>query len=64
MQVDPVEERPRDPGPVPLDLRRGKTGAKVVTDLYIEGTSAADGPAPTYFAMLDHDAEAIADALK
>ena len=41
-----------------------ETGAKVVTDLYIEGTSAADGPAPTYFAMLDHDAEAIADALK
>ena len=41
-----------------------ETGVKVVTDLYIEGTSAADGPAPTYIAMLDHDAEAIADALK
>ena len=42
----------------------GETGVKVVTDLYIEGTSAADGPAPTYVAMLDHDAKAIADALK
>ncbi|HUX42411.1 MAG TPA: metal ABC transporter substrate-binding protein [Rectinemataceae bacterium] len=41
-----------------------ETGVKVVTDLYIEGTSAADGPAPTYIAMLDHDAKVIADALK
>lgn len=41
-----------------------ETGVRVVTDLYVEGTSAADGPAPTYVAMLEHDAEAVADALK
>ena len=41
-----------------------ETGVKVITDLYIEGTSGPDGPAPTYLAMLDHDAKVIADALR
>lgn len=40
------------------------TGAKVVTDLYVETLSAADGPAPTYIAMLQHDARVIVEALK
>ncbi|HUX37045.1 MAG TPA: metal ABC transporter substrate-binding protein [Rectinemataceae bacterium] len=56
-----------------LDVGENKTIAetvaseakvRVVTDLYIEGTSAPEGPAPTYIAMLDHDAEVIANALK
>ncbi|HEX8992860.1 MAG TPA: zinc ABC transporter substrate-binding protein [Anaerolineales bacterium] len=40
------------------------TGAKVVTDLYVETLSAPEGPAPTYIAMLQHDAASIVDALK
>ncbi len=40
------------------------TGARVVTDLYVETLSAPDGPAPTYIAMLQHDAMSIVDALK
>jgi zinc/manganese transport system substrate-binding protein len=40
------------------------TGAKVVTDLYVETLSAPDGPAPTYIAMLQHDVTSIVDALK
>jgi ABC-type Zn uptake system ZnuABC Zn-binding protein ZnuA len=40
------------------------TGAKVVTDLYVETLSAPDGPAPTYLAMLQHDAATIVSALK
>jgi ABC-type Zn uptake system ZnuABC Zn-binding protein ZnuA len=39
-------------------------GVKVVTDLYVEGVSGPKGPAPTYIAMLDHDAEAVYDALR
>ena len=46
------------------DTVASEAKVKVVTDLYIEGTSASEGPAPTYIAMLDHDAEVIADALK
>jgi ABC-type Zn uptake system ZnuABC Zn-binding protein ZnuA len=40
------------------------TGAKVVTELYVETLSARDGPAPTYIAMLQHDADVIVAALK
>ena len=39
-------------------------GVKVVTDLYVEGVSGPKGPAPTYIAMLEHDAEAVYDALR
>lgn len=41
-----------------------ESGAKVVTDLYVESTSAADGPAPTYIDMIKHDVSVIAVALK
>jgi zinc/manganese transport system substrate-binding protein len=40
------------------------TGARVVTDLYVETLSAPNGPAPTYLAMMQHDAEVIVNALK
>jgi ABC-type Zn uptake system ZnuABC Zn-binding protein ZnuA len=40
------------------------TGAKLVTNLYVETLSAPDGPAPTYLAMLQHDTAAIVNALK
>jgi zinc/manganese transport system substrate-binding protein len=40
------------------------TGAKVVTDLYVETLSAPSGPAPTYIDMMKHDAQVIADALR
>jgi zinc/manganese transport system substrate-binding protein len=41
-----------------------ESGAKVVTDLYVESTSTADGPAPTYMDMIKHDVTTIVDALK
>lgn len=41
-----------------------ETGVKVVTDLYVEGTSAPDGPAPTYIDMIKHDVSQIISALK
>ncbi len=41
-----------------------ETGAKVVTDLYIESLSVPGGPAPTYVDMLKHDVTAIVNALK
>ena len=36
----------------------------VVTDLYVEGVSQAGGSAPSYVAMLEHDARVITDALR
>jgi zinc/manganese transport system substrate-binding protein len=41
-----------------------ETGAKVVTNLYVESLSAKDGPAPTYIAMMKYDVTAIVEALK
>ena len=40
------------------------TGAKVVTDLYVETLSAPNGPAPTYIDMLKHDVTSIVTALR
>jgi zinc/manganese transport system substrate-binding protein len=40
------------------------TGAKVVSDLYVETLSASGGPAATYVDMMQHDASAIVGALK
>jgi ABC-type Zn uptake system ZnuABC Zn-binding protein ZnuA len=41
-----------------------ETGVKVVTDLYVEGTSAPAGPAPTYIDMIKYDVAQIISALK
>lgn len=41
-----------------------ETGAKVVTDLYVESLSPKDGPAPSYIAMMKYDVTAIVSALK
>jgi ABC-type Zn uptake system ZnuABC Zn-binding protein ZnuA len=41
-----------------------ESGAKVVTDLYVESTSAPDGPSPTYLEMIKHDTSVIVEALK
>ncbi len=41
-----------------------ESGAKVVTGLYVETLSGADGPAPTYLAMMKHDVALIVEALK
>jgi zinc/manganese transport system substrate-binding protein len=41
-----------------------ESGAKVVTDLYVETLSAPDGPAPTYIEMIKHDVTVIVNALK
>jgi len=49
------------------DLARqiaAESGAKVVTNLYVETLSAADGPAPTYIEMIKHDVSTIVEALK
>jgi zinc/manganese transport system substrate-binding protein len=49
------------------DLARqiaAESGADVVTDLYVETLSAADGPAPTYIEMIKHDVSTIVEALK
>lgn len=40
------------------------TGSDVVADLYTHSLTAADGPAPTYIAMLRHNVEIIVKALK
>ena len=41
-----------------------ETGVKVVSDIYVEGTSAPDGPAPTYIDMIKYDLLQIIAALK
>ncbi len=41
-----------------------ETGAKVVTDLYVETLSARGGPASTYIDMMQYDVTAIVNALK
>ncbi len=41
-----------------------ETGIKVVTDLFTHSITPADGLAPTYIAMMRHNAQAIVDALK
>ena len=41
-----------------------ESGAKVVTDLYVETISAPGGPAGTYIEMIKHDVTAIVEALK
>ena len=41
-----------------------ESGAKVITDLYVESISVPDGPAPTYIDMIKHDVSIIVDALK
>lgn len=41
-----------------------ESGAKVVTDLYVESISTPDGPAPTYLDLLKHDVSVIIEALK
>ena len=41
-----------------------ETGVKVVTDLYVESISTADGPASTYIDMIKHDVNSIVEALK
>ncbi len=41
-----------------------ESGARVVTGLYVETLSAADGPAPTYIEMLKYDVDLIVEALK
>ncbi len=46
------------------DQIASSTGAKVVTDLYVETLSDSSGPAPTYLAMMQHDTQVIVDALK
>lgn len=40
-----------------------ETGLRVVTDLYTESLTDAAGPAPSYMAMMRHDARAIAAGL-
>jgi ABC-type Zn uptake system ZnuABC Zn-binding protein ZnuA len=46
------------------DQIASETKVKVVTDLYVESISSADGPAPTYIDMIKHDVTVIMDALK
>jgi len=49
------------------DLARqiaAESGAEVVTDIYVETLSAADGPAPTYIEMIKHDVSTIVEALR
>ena len=41
-----------------------ESGAKVITDLYVESISVSEGPAPTYIDMIKHDVSIIVDALK
>lgn len=41
-----------------------ETGVKVVSDLYTHSLSLPGGPAPTYIAMIQHDVNAIVEALK
>lgn len=46
------------------DQIASESGAKVVTDLYVETLSAAGGPAPTYIEMMKHDVTVIVESLK
>lgn len=46
------------------DQIASESGAKVVTDLYVETLSAPSGPAPTYMEMLKHDVTSIVAALR
>lgn len=41
-----------------------ETGARVVTGLYVETLSSADGPAPTYIEMMRHDVQLIVSTLR
>jgi ABC-type Zn uptake system ZnuABC Zn-binding protein ZnuA len=41
-----------------------ETGARVVTDLYLETLSGPNGPAPTYLDMIKYDVTQIVNALK
>jgi len=41
-----------------------ETGVKVITDIYVEGISTPDGPAPTYIDMIKHDVSEIVATLK
>jgi zinc/manganese transport system substrate-binding protein len=41
-----------------------ESGAKVITDLYVESISVPTGPAPTYIDMLKYDTIIIVNALK
>jgi len=41
-----------------------ESGARVVTDLYVETLSSSDGPAPTYIDMMSYDVTTIVNALK
>ena len=46
------------------DQIASETGAKVVTDLYVESISGPGGPAPTYIEMIKYDVTTIVAALK
>lgn len=46
------------------DQIASESGAKVVTDLYVESISAPGGPAPTYLDLIKHDVIVIVNALK
>ena len=46
------------------DQIASESGAKVVTDLYVETISSPDGPAGTYIEMIKHDVTEIVTALK
>jgi len=46
------------------DQIASETGVKVVSGLYMHSLSAANGPAPTYIAMIKYDVSAIVEALK
>jgi zinc/manganese transport system substrate-binding protein len=41
-----------------------ESGAKVITDLYVESISVPSGPAPTYIDMIKYDTTMIVNALK
>jgi len=46
-----------------LDRIAAETGAKVGGELYSDALSKADGPAPTYVKMFEHNASALAAAM-
>jgi ABC-type Zn uptake system ZnuABC Zn-binding protein ZnuA len=46
------------------DQIASETGAKVITDLYVESISDPNGPAPTYIDMIRHDVSVIVEALR
>lgn len=41
-----------------------ETGVTLVTDIYVEGISTPDGPAPTYIDMIKHDVSQIVGTLR